>query len=207
MSIEKAYNSWASQYDTNINATRDLEAHALRDTIAGINFEQCLEVGCGTGKNTAYLLERSAVITAMDISEEMLALAKAKVQSSDVNFLKADIKEDWPASEEYYDLVSFSLVLEHLEHLGPVMRKAARHLKAGGYLYIGELHPFKQYLGSKARFETEGGTQVIECYNHHLSDYTHAAINAGFRVVTINEYFDNDTRDIPRILAMLFQLQ
>jgi hypothetical protein len=30
------------------------------------------------------------------------------------------------------------------------------------------LHPFKQYLGSKAKFETEYGTQELETYVHHI---------------------------------------
>ncbi len=43
-------------------------------------------------------------------------------------------------------------------------------------MYIGELHPFKQYAGSKARFNTEAGEQVVNCYNHHITDFTDAAI-------------------------------
>jgi ubiquinone/menaquinone biosynthesis C-methylase UbiE len=56
MSIQKAYDNWSSQYDNNDNKTRDLEARALQETLAGIQFTNCLEIGCGTGKNTAWLL-------------------------------------------------------------------------------------------------------------------------------------------------------
>lgn len=52
MNVETAYNKWAEQYDTNENKTRDLEGVSLRKTLANINFEECLEIGCGTGKNT-----------------------------------------------------------------------------------------------------------------------------------------------------------
>lgn len=50
--VQQAYNSWAQQYDSNENKTRDLEARSLRETLAPLTFEHCLEIGCGTGKNT-----------------------------------------------------------------------------------------------------------------------------------------------------------
>lgn len=55
MSVEGAYNQWSEQYDSNENKTRDLEAIALREMLGKIQFENCLEIGCGTGKNTEWL--------------------------------------------------------------------------------------------------------------------------------------------------------
>lgn len=52
MNVQQAYNIWADQYDTNQNKTRDLEGIALREILQDIHFENCLEIGCGTGKNT-----------------------------------------------------------------------------------------------------------------------------------------------------------
>ena len=55
MNVQEAYDNWADQYDSNMNKTRDLEAVALRETLAYIPFDTCLEIGCGTGKNTEWL--------------------------------------------------------------------------------------------------------------------------------------------------------
>jgi ubiquinone/menaquinone biosynthesis C-methylase UbiE len=206
MSVQKAYDSWSNQYDTNINKTRDLEALALQQTLAGITFKSCLEIGCGTGKNTAWLLTKAKSITAIDLSAEMLAKAKQKINSKHVNFIQADILQDWDFIDTKYNLVSFSLVLEHIENLEPVFNKVSQVIEAGGYVYIGELHPFKQYSGSKARFNTDEGEQVVSCFNHHLSDFTQAAKNNGFEILGINEYFDdNDRNTMPRILSMLLK--
>ena len=76
----------------------------------------------------------------------------------------------------------------------------------GGYLYIGELHSFKQYTGTKARFETENGLQIVTCFNHHVSDFVFAAKENGFEVRDLTEYFDDgDRSNIPRILTLLLQ--
>ena len=105
-----------------------------------------------------------------------------------------------------YDLVTFSLVLEHIRDLEFVFKETAAVLKTGGYVYIGELHPFKQYSGSKARFETEQGLQVVECFNHHVSDFIQGAKRYGLTTTEVNEYFDDDNRnEIPRILTLLLR--
>jgi ubiquinone/menaquinone biosynthesis C-methylase UbiE len=206
MNVQQAYNAWASQYDTNENKTRDLEARSLREMLHAVTVDRCLEIGCGTGKNTQWLAEKAKHVTAVDLSEAMLAKAKEKVRTDRVTFRQADIATEWVFAEGSYNLVVFSLVLEHIEHLEIVFEKAARVLQPGGYLYVGELHPFKQYTGSKARFDTEAGTHIVSCFNHNVSDFIQAARNHGFTVFNLDEYFDNNDRtSVPRILTILFQ--
>lgn len=206
MNTEQAYNNWASQYDTNINKTRDLEAQALRESLSVIPFESCLEIGCGTGKNTVWLLEKARQLISVDLSAEMLTKAKEKVSSGNVQFVQADITAAWSFCNQLYDLVSFSLVLEHIENLEPIFVQAAAALQPGGHVYIGELHPFKQYTGSKARFETANGVQVVDCYTHHIADFINTGKKNGLLLVGLNEYFDDDNRkEIPRILTVLLK--
>ncbi len=72
MDTQEAYNSWAFQYDTNENKTRDLEAIALRNELNDLSFEKVLEVGCGTGKNTARFISNNKKVIGVDLSPEML---------------------------------------------------------------------------------------------------------------------------------------
>jgi len=206
MNVETAYNSWSEQYDTNENKTRDLEAISLRKMLAGNQFKHCLEVGCGTGKNTEWLINICTQITAIDLSEGMLEKAKEKIQSDKVAFHIVDILKDWTFSNCKYDLVTFSLMLEHIEDLESIFQKLAAVTEKGSKVYIGELHPFKQYAGSKARFETATGTEVVTCFNHHVTDFITAAKNNGFTLLLIDEQFDEgDRNQIPRILNLLFE--
>lgn len=206
MDVKDSYNSWAEQYDTNINKTRDLEALALRECLSKILFRSCLEIGCGTGKNTLWLLDKAELITAVDLSDEMLSKARQKIISDKVFFIQADINHPWTFTDKKYDLITFSLVLEHIEDVESIFSRASEKITPHGYLYLGELHPFKQYSGSKARFETENGEQIVPCFTHNLSDFTNAARNHGFFVSSIKEYFDDNNRmEIPRILTIVFQ--
>ena len=203
--VEQHYNQWAATYDAVENKTRDADAVAVQTVLSTLPLHKVLEVGCGTGKNTVWLSQRSGSLTAMDFSEGMLQQAKAKVASEGVTFVQADIKQIWPFERAAFDTVTCNLVLEHIEHLKPVIKEAARVLKSGGYLFICELHPYKQYSGSKARFETAEGTQVLECFVHHTSDYFAAAAQAGFNCLRLDEWFDEADRNRPRLLSFLFQ--
>ncbi|WP_299455473.1 class I SAM-dependent methyltransferase [uncultured Microscilla sp.] len=204
--IKDAYNDWAAQYDTNHNHTRDMEGIAMRCTLKDITFNDCLELGCGTGKNTAWLLTQAQHLTAVDLSERMLEKAQEKVQSEKVNFVQADITQGWSFVKRPCDLITFSLLLEHIEDISAIFSKAVHVLKPGGYIYIGELHSIKQYMGSKARYETPEGTKELICFTHHTSDFFKLAKLHQLDIVEFEEHFDNDDRkNIPRILTFLLQ--
>ena len=206
MDVQQAYNLWAAQYDTNMNRTRDLEGLAMRSVLADLAFSSCLEIGCGTGKNTKWLAGQAQKITAVDFAAEMLDRARAKITDPRVSFVQADITQNWTFCQSTYDLVTFSLVLEHIEKLEPVFAAAARCLNKGGFVYVGELHPYKQYNGSKARFDTEAGTQELTCFTHHISDFVQAAQKCGLALAGLNEFFDEDyANGIPRILTLLLK--
>ena len=207
MKIREAYNLWAEQYDTNLNKTRDLEAHALKEILSEITFDNCLEIGCGTGKNTEWLTTKAKRITAVDFSEDMLNKANAKIQSDKVEFVQADINKDWRFQmRQPFDLAVFSLVLEHIEKLDHIFEQLYPYIKDHGYVYIGELHPYKQYNGVMAKFETEEGLTEVTCYVHHISDFTHSGKKYGFEILQFNEFFDDhDKTNPPRILTLLLR--
>jgi ubiquinone/menaquinone biosynthesis C-methylase UbiE len=207
MNVKEAYKYWSEQYDTNKNRTRDLEAISLRQNLNNQNFISCLEIGCGTGKNTEWLVSIADNILAIDLSEEMLEKAKQKITAKNVKFVQGDINQKWVFTEnKKYDLAIFSLVLEHIENLDDIFEKLYEVLNPNATIYIGELHPFKQYSGTKARFETNKGLQIVTCFNHNISDFTNSAKKYGFQLVDVNEYFDDDDRStIPRILSMIFK--
>lgn len=203
--VLQAYTQWAEQYDSNKNRTRDLEALALRSVLSTIQVDQLLEIGCGTGKNTAWLITKANHVTAVDLTRAMLEKAKQRVGNAAVEFVEADINQDWNFTNKKFNAASFSLVLEHIEQLDQVFQKLSSVLLPGAIVYVGELHPFKQYLGTKARFNNAEGTQIVTCYTHHVSDFTSAAEKAGFQLVQLKEWFDEDNNTIPRLLTLMFQ--
>src|SRR6185503_8246602 len=150
MNIQKAYNEWSDSYDGDNNLTRDLDQQVTREALANLHFNSILEIGCGTGKNTAFLAQIGTSVHALDFSQGMIEKAKEKVRAQNVRFSVADITSKWPRNDGEFDLVVCNLVLEHITDLAFIFSEAARVLQNKRSFFVNELHPFKQYEGSQA---------------------------------------------------------
>ncbi len=203
--VKDSYRNWSKIYDNNENKTRDLDQKITKEILSKIRFESVLEIGCGTGKNTAWFIQNAKTVTAIDFSPEMLKIARNKIKSNKVQFIEADIQKKWSYNKSLVDLISINLVLEHLENLDFTFKNANEHLKTGAHLFISELHPFKQYLGSQARFDGE----LVPSYLHHISDFLNLAKNNNFTCVELIESFDvspkKNEENLPRLITFLFK--
>jgi ubiquinone/menaquinone biosynthesis C-methylase UbiE len=199
--VASAYDVWAESYDTMANATRDLDARMLRELL-NARGRDVVEVGCGTGKNTVWLAEQARSVVALDFSAGMLAKARERVTAANVRFVQQDLRTTWPLADASADVVTFDLVLEHVERLAPVLGEAARVLRPGGVVYVCELHPFRQLKGGQAQFVGEGGESVrVAAWHHDVADYVNAAVAAGLRIERLHEVRD-EAGGVPRLLVM-----
>ena len=207
MTIDTAYTRWAETYDADPNATRDLDQRASAEILARQRFALTIEAGCGTGKNTPLLARISQSVLALDFSPGMLEKARARIRDGQVQFQQADLMQPWPCGDAVAELVTCNLVLEHIEDMGSVFREAARALAPGGLFFLSELHPCRQYFGSQARFvDDKGETTRIQAYVHHVSDFTRAALGAGFQIERLDEWWGSeDTQKAPRLLTLLLR--
>lgn len=93
-----------------------------------------LEIGCGTGTFTGALAAAYGSVTALDVSDQMLAEARKKVPGA--TFVEADIHHTTlPAAS--FDVVLGCSVLHHLDW-DVALREIHRLLKPGGELRFSE---------------------------------------------------------------------
>ena len=203
MNTQEAYNRWAESYDNVVNKTRDLEQQAAKHSLDAADFSKVIELGCGTGKNTLWIAEKSGGLLAVDFSEEMMNIARQKISAPHVRFMQADITKQW--NFEKATLITCSLVLEHIENLDFIFQQVNASLENGGSFYVCELHPYKQLQASRAKFEHEGKLIELEYFVHHISDFFTAARKNKLQCIQLQEWFDdNDRTDIPRLVSFLF---
>lgn len=203
--IQTAYTQWAATYDTDRNLTRDLDQLVTRATLAERHYRSILELGCGTGKNTRLLAEIGGRVHGLDFSAGMLAQARTKGFGPTVTFSEADLTQPWPCADQSVDLVTCNLVLEHIADLAFIFAEAARTLAPAGHLFICELHPFKQYLGSKAAFQQDQERIELPAFVHHISEFLDAAARTGFTLTSLKEWWHADDRQTPpRLVSFMF---
>jgi ubiquinone/menaquinone biosynthesis C-methylase UbiE len=207
--IAAAYNDWAETYDTDLNRTRDLAAEALKQADINLSGRKIVEVGCGTGRNTAWLVECSAELVALDFSDEMLAKAIARVKDPRVHFVQHDARAVWPLADSSADIVVATLILEHIQNLQTFFAEAARVLNQGGNLFVCELHPMRQLTGGQAQFNNlkTGERQRVTAFLHDISEYVNAGLSAGLDLRHLGEWRDSDAElgSMPRVLSLLFR--
>ena len=198
------YNTWAYQYDNNINPTRDLDKTVTKKYLSNIDFFKVLELGCGSGKNTEWLITKADKLVGLDFSKNMLNLARKKIKSEKVTFINTDINKNWPVNDNSFDLGTINLTLEHIEILDHIFNSLFMKLTQGGKCFVCELHPKKQLAGSRAQFEENGKEVVLDTFQHSEQDYILNAEKAGFKLLAKEDWYDNE-KDIPRLISFLFE--
>ena len=177
-----------------------------RNILANLHCKSVLELGCGTGKNTALLAEIGERICAIDFSPSMIGKARDKLRLDNVSFEVADITKPWPCESESYDLIVCNLVLEHIRDLSLIFAEAFRVLVAPGRFFLCELHPTRQYAGKQASFQRNGKMTPIEAFVHHLTDFTDAANDCGFSLQSMKEWWhEEDWNKPPRLVSFMFE--
>lgn len=94
-----------------------------------------LDVGCGSGDKSLYMIQKGLKVTGVDFSEEMIKIAKKEVPDGD--FFVIDI-EQLDSLKERYDGIFARAVLLHFskQQIPGILKKLINHLNFGGFLYV-----------------------------------------------------------------------
>ncbi len=184
LKTEEAYDQWAATYDHVDNPMIRVVEEALPPLTVGIGpLYTVLELGCGTGRNLAYMREHGATcVVGVDLSAGMLAKARKRL-GGEVLLFQQDIRTTLPVEDGSVDLVLVSLVLEHIDDTAPVFEQVVRVLRPGGRVVVFELHPEHYDRGKRAHFETESGRRYMPAHRHSACDLEEAAAAAGLEAL------------------------
>ncbi|MFE2517595.1 class I SAM-dependent methyltransferase [Streptomyces mirabilis] len=194
---------------------------ALAGDVAG---RRILDAGCGSGPLSAALRDRGAVVTGIDASAGMLALARRRLGDA-VDLRVVDLRDRLPFDDGAFDDVVASLVLHYLEDWGPTLAELRRVLRPGGRLIASVDHPFVAYTFQEPRpdyFATtsytfdwtfNGQSVPMRFWRKPLHAMTDAFTTAGFRLSVISEpqpdpaareLFPDDFHDLSTKTCFLF---
>lgn len=93
-----------------------------------------LDVACGTGVLFPDLLERGALVTGIDISAEMIKIAKTKFRDKKIKIICGDV--ECMESEELFDSVVVYNAFPHFSDPEKLIDELAALTKPGGYLTV-----------------------------------------------------------------------
>lgn len=109
-----------------------------------------IEMGCGKGRNSIWLAQQGAKMTAFDYSKSAITEAKKRAKNSgtEVNFLVQDATSPWPFEDNRFDFAIDCFASTDIE--SPPCRVFAasqfrRILKKGGHLLVYTLSTDDQF--------------------------------------------------------------
>lgn len=138
-----------------------------------------LEIGCGTGETLTFLkkLFPKAELYGVDLSSLAVEYAKSR---NHLNIFKADAIK-LPFKNNYYDLILFLDVLEHIKNDQKAVNEALRVLKPKGIIVI--TSPAMKFIWSYH------DKMLGHERRYNLNEITNLATKAGLEVYYIN-YFN-----------------
>lgn len=185
--VQAGYAAWSSCYDDDGNPLIALEGPAVWSWFGALGGRRALDLGCGTGRHTRALVDAGANVTALDLTPEMLAVARAKLAGRSVGWLRHALPGPLPFRDETFEIVVMGLVAEHVADLDSLLVESARVLCPGGRCILSALHADRTAEGQRARFidQATGLRRPIATYHRPLDTYRSAALGA--RLIPVGE--------------------
>jgi ubiquinone/menaquinone biosynthesis C-methylase UbiE len=191
--VAVVYDKWAKWYDEDaefgVNPSTSMEGNSLLTLLRPSRRDSVLELGCGTGRLTIPIARKCRRIVAIDRSDSMLEVARAKSKEvSNIEFKKLDIaKRRLPFPSASFEKAISPLVLNHIENIRSLFKEISRVLKPRGIFVFDDIMPDSTYFKQKKENELgvafNQGKRVF--YNHSIDDYVHALHRADFQVEEI----------------------
>ncbi|MGA8164622.1 MAG: class I SAM-dependent methyltransferase [Waddliaceae bacterium] len=181
----QSYDRTASEYQENtLKLQPEVKAKVFLSHLSPNS--KILDLGCGPGRDAKYFVDKGYRVVGVDISPQMIALARDSVPQAD--FIVSDI-ESLNLNCESVDAIWASASLLHVskQAMPSVLANLYRTLKPGGIFYVsmkrgigeelraddryGGVEKFWNYLSEDelADLIVEGGFQIIEQDTHEKS--------------------------------------
>lgn len=129
--VVSTYNEIASQYEAEFSTPTDFFDDFL-DLLPSET--HLLDLGCGPGVEIAHSIKRGFMVEGVDLSEEMISLAKKK--NPEVHISHANIINFVAAKKKKACIASYSLIHLPKKVLPQAIENISRNLKKDGFLYV-----------------------------------------------------------------------
>ena len=206
MTNKDIWNEIAKEYDNQYHAIMDwrLGYSVVEDLLEGIGGKKILDYGCGSGKFSKILGDLGALVTAVDVSENAIEIAK---QRGKTNIDYRVIKDDNLSllEEGSIDNAVANFVICTMQQDAQVINIAQqiyKKLNPDGYFIVLEPHPkslgydfisMKREIpkeiksGTPIKVELTGMDTPFYDYWRSKEDYVKILKNVGFEVDVIKE--------------------
>lgn len=162
---QEFHDRWARDIDVDTLLVREsfeactaMENRCAFESLSPVKGKRLLDLGCGAGETSVYFAGQGALVTAADISPEMVAVGRRLAARHDVRveFLTT-AAEKLPFPDGHFDAVFGNGVLHHVD-LIPALKEIRRVLKPGGKAVFIEPLKHNPVIGLYRRLASDNRT-------------------------------------------------
>lgn len=193
-----------------VNFNDCVETPILLSMLPNLRGKTVLDIGCGMGQHARHYADMGAAsVLGIDISEKMLAYARAHNSADNIAYRRMAM-EELDAIEGQFDLVTSSLAFDYVEDFEGLMRVIYGRMKADAKCVFSMSHPIvTAWDGAYDRYtRTETGERLYanlrnycveglrkvdwivdgyECYHRTVSTLINGLIRAGLVIEECQE--------------------
>lgn len=178
-----------------------IEMPAVLKLIESKNFgKSAMDVGCGSGIYTKYLSKNGFNVTGIDVSNEMLIIAKEYCKNNEAKFIHTSF-ENFETAENF-DLILGSFILGYFDDLKLLFSKMNSMLQVSGKIIVSGVHPVRMsakerslegyYINdyfSSSLYETiiAEGEEMLQIRKHTIEDIAESAYECGLCIERVIE--------------------
>lgn len=138
---ETFFEGYKALRDNDINYNDLLEQPAMAKMMPDLTDKTVLDLGCGYGHNCIDFVKKGAEkVVGIDISEKMLAVAKAESSNEKIEYLNMSMT-DISGLNNKFDFIYSSLAFHYVEDFNTFAKDMFSVLNKGGYLLFSQEHP------------------------------------------------------------------
>ena len=219
MSVQNIYDNeiffsgYSKIRENKSNANELFEKPALFSLLPALKYKTVLDLGCGYGEHCMrFVKEGAKKVTGIDISQKMLAVAKAENAHQSITYLHMPM-EDIGDLQERFDIVVSSLAFHYVEDFQALINNIYRLLNSGGVLVFSQEHPLNTCFSNGSRWtKDENGNKLfaniasysvdgerestwfvekVKKYHRTFSTIINTLVEAGFQINRLTEPVPN----------------
>ncbi len=205
---DKAWNAISDKYDKQVGETGDFYHRTyinptLLEILGEVSGKSILDLGCGQGYFSRILARKGALVSGIDISDQLVQLAiESEVKEPlGIKYFVNDSSDLKDIKDSKFDLIISNMVFHDLRNIEGTIKECKRIIKKEGKLVFSLLHPMTDL---SPRFkDDEGYYKKLRQYKSNITTKSdlgmpnyHRPVEYYFQLLFDNGFLITDFKEI-----------